>query len=475
MIKNIIKALSLAILLSMPLSMGTIKGFAASDTTSVQVPPIPERPLTSASQPDAYEVIMPPTYDDNNWCGMPYNAWMAGSNPLYLLSDLVYLTSSNTPNTSYSLGQPTTVNHPYSDPGKPFVFGTTGMSYEYFNGIGMHPKSPTGKVFERQDSWTIYDISAFTTENSTTSADTFYALVGLTSSANDWGNKYQSAGVYVYIYGDKTGDGQHYELLAESELIQGDYLGEFNVNIRGVKLLLIDVILPETATSHAYSAVGFGGACLFTADPSAQKPDYTDQVNQHRHSYSDPQQHSAAQHKTVCWSCENTIYEKHTWDDGVITTPPTCMQKGVRTYTCTGCNYWKVEIVKETHVWTERTAENDTQHETKCSCCGLIESFDHVYDDEEDSVCNDCGYQRSLSDPFASETDTSPKPETEVPTQLKTDTSPSPKTETTSSPETKRTSKKPLPGCESTLTVGAGLTLLLSIGSAGLIFKGKED
>jgi hypothetical protein len=42
-----------------------------------------------------------------------------------------------------------------------------------------------------------------------------------------------------------------------------------------VKLLLLDVILPETATSHSYSGVGFGDACLFTADVNAEKPDYS--------------------------------------------------------------------------------------------------------------------------------------------------------------------------------------------------------
>ena len=121
------------------------------------------------------------------------------------------------------------------------------------------------------DSWTIYDISEYTEDG----ADTFYTLVGLVAGSDNWGSRLTSAGVYVYIYGDKTGDGEHYELLAASELLKGYNLGEFNVNVEGVKLLLIDVILPETATSHGYSGVGFGNACLFTADADAEKPDYT--------------------------------------------------------------------------------------------------------------------------------------------------------------------------------------------------------
>jgi hypothetical protein len=185
---------------------------------------------------------------------------------------MTYLEASNTPNQTYSSGQPTTVNYPYGEKaGATFLFGAEGMEYEYDKGIGMHPKNPTQAVIGRTDSWTVYDISAQTAAG----ADTFYALVGLTSGSNQWGSRLSSFGVYVYIYGDKTGDGQHYELLAQSELVKGYNLGEFNVNVEGVKLLLIDIILPETATSHSYSGVGFGEACLFTADENAEKPDYS--------------------------------------------------------------------------------------------------------------------------------------------------------------------------------------------------------
>ena len=35
----------------------------------------------------------------------------------------------------------------------------------------------------------------------------------------------------------------------------------------------------------------------------------------------------------------------HTWDDGVITTEPTCTEAGVKTFTCTGCGETKTEPV----------------------------------------------------------------------------------------------------------------------------------
>jgi DNA-directed RNA polymerase subunit RPC12/RpoP len=35
----------------------------------------------------------------------------------------------------------------------------------------------------------------------------------------------------------------------------------------------------------------------------------------------------------------------HVWDDGVITTEPTCTEPGVRTYTCTDCGKTRTEEV----------------------------------------------------------------------------------------------------------------------------------
>ena len=47
----------------------------------------------------------------------------------------------------------------------------------------------------------------------------------------------------------------------------------------------------------------------------------------------------------------------HTWDDGVITTPPTYNTDGVKTYTCTACGETRNEAVPMTgeHVWDEGT------------------------------------------------------------------------------------------------------------------------
>lgn len=431
--KTLIKVCLLTVTLSLLLGAGSVLGISAAEMpSSVQVPLIPERPTTSASQEDAYDALPAPGTSENNWYGKPYGLWNVGENPRYLLSDMSYLTSSNTPNDAYPNGQPTTVNCTYSDLETEFSFGSQSSSFKCSSGIGMHPKNPAQPVLDRRDSWTVYDISSY-------GADSFYALVGLTSASNAWGSKYESAGVYVYIYGDKAGDGAHYELLAESSLIRGDALGEFYVNVQGVKLLLIDVIMSENAAKHAYSAVGFGNACIYTADPSSQKPNYSGDILLHQHEYGSWQQYSATQHKSRCLSCQNTIFDTHTWDNGKITTTPTCTDTGVMTYTCLECDYWKVENLPSEHICQDWTSENEAQHRGSCACGQRTELLDHVYDGDSDTVCNDCGYDRTVA---------------------------------TSEPTSGDKKQK---SCSSSLALESGLSLLLAIGSAGSVLKKKED
>ena len=438
--KKLIKVCLLLLTLSLLLAAGATFAISATENPLTdQAPLIPERPNTSASQTDAYAALPLVGQDMANFYGKPYGAWNAGSNSVHFLSDMNYITSSNTPSKAYPNGQPTTINHPYSAQGYTFWFGGANTGYEYTTGISMHPKSPTGKVFDRQDSWTVYDISALTSSSATDPVDTFYALVGLVSVTNDYGSKYNSAGVYVYIYGDKIGDGQSYELLAESECLRGDVLGEFHVNVQDVKLLLIDVILPETATSHAYSAVGFGNACLFKADANAQKPDYTGDFLQHQHSFGEWKQYSATQHKSVCPTCQSIVYETHTWDDGKITTKPTCTEPGVRTYTCTDCDYWKVDNVAPTHECFDWIADSETQHRRTCTCGQYTEYLDHVYDNDSDPTCDSCGYQRTI---------------------------------VSTSEQASQDGKGG--ACTSTVTIGTGLTLLFLIGVAGVIFRSND-
>ena len=423
----------------------------------ITAPSIPARPTASPAQNNAYEDLLAPGCDEDNWYSKPYGAWKAGNNKKYYLSDMAYLQSSNTPSTEYSQGQPTTVNHPYStSAGTSFLFGAEGMEHEIENGIGMHPKNPKQPVLGRTDSWTVYDVSMLTSAG----VDTFYALVGLTSEANAWGSRLSSAGVYAYIYGDKVGDGQHYELLATSDLITGYYIGEFNVNIKDVKLLLIDVVLRSSATSHGYSAVGFGNACLFKESKNAVKPDYSADFvpdsdcwgDSHVYSPDTWEKYSVLKHTNTCDCGQKTIYENHNWNNGKITTAATHQNAGVKTYTCKDCGAKKEETVaKIKHSWSSVwEKENALTHKRTCEC-GEIKRENHTYTDDQDLICNDCGYQRNAADGTSS-------------------------TATTSSTDDETlTLRKILAGCSST-TGGTALSIALtSLSAAWVSMKKKKS
>lgn len=57
----------------------------------------------------------------------------------------------------------------------------------------------------------------------------------------------------------------------------------------------------------------------------------------------------------------------HTWDEGVITKPPTLEEEGERTYTCTVCGSHKTEIVPKSHVAVTSITLNMTEAEIPTS------------------------------------------------------------------------------------------------------------
>ena len=89
---------------------------------------------------------------------------------------------------------------------------------------------------------------------------------------------------------------------------------------------------------------------------------------------------------TYCKDCNEKIADGevipalgHAWDDGVITTAPTCENAGVRTLTCTRCKETKTEAVSATGHTSVQIPEKpatctEPGHKagTKCSACGAV-------------------------------------------------------------------------------------------------------
>ena len=58
---------------------------------------------------------------------------------------------------------------------------------------------------------------------------------------------------------------------------------------------------------------------------------------------------------------------EHVWDEGVVTTAPTCVDDGVKTYTCTLCRQTRTEVI-------EKTGVHNYGEDHVCTVCGAVDS-----------------------------------------------------------------------------------------------------
>ena len=89
-------------------------------------------------------------------------------------------------------------------------------------------------------------------------------------------------------------------------------------------------------------------------------------------------------HWKECKNCGATSFNgDHVWDDGVVTTEPTCTTEGVKTFTCE-CGATETEpVAVEPHDYEGvEWSKNENSHWKECKRCGAT-SFngDHVWDD----------------------------------------------------------------------------------------------
>ena len=115
----------------------------------------------------------------------------------------------------------------------------------------------------------------------------------------------------------------------------------------------------------------------------------------------------------------------HSWDNGTITTEPTCTTAGVKTYTCSDCNKTKTETISALgHSWssgsvtTEATCTTTGTKTFTCSRCNgtkteTIKALGHNYGDwiidseatetttgEKHRVCGNCNETETLTIPI---------------------------------------------------------------------------
>ena len=122
-------------------------------------------------------------------------------------------------------------------------------------------------------------------------------------------------------------------------------------------------------------------------------------------------------HKRTCTTCPAGVTPAeetaaHNWNAGVITTPATHTETGVKTYTCTTCAATKTETVavNPEHNWGAWTFADDSKHTRTCSVGHETETEDHKWNAgkvtkvatcKEEGVkhhkCTVCGFEKDFT------------------------------------------------------------------------------
>ncbi len=119
-------------------------------------------------------------------------------------------------------------------------------------------------------------------------------------------------------------------------------------------------------------------------------------------------------HAQICKNCQKEITEAHKWNDGVVTTPATHTEKGVKTFKCTVCEATKTEDIPTLtkHSYGDWSKLDDEYHHRTC-VCGDEQKEAHKWDDgvvtvepTEDKdgtrtlTCTVCGAKKDVVEPY---------------------------------------------------------------------------
>ena len=87
------------------------------------------------------------------------------------------------------------------------------------------------------------------------------------------------------------------------------------------------------------------------------------------HDFTTSWTHDDNEHWKQCSRCDKKDdVGPHTWDNGTITTAPTCTKAGEKTYSCTKCDATKIEPIPATgHSWKSDWTSDATHHWHECA------------------------------------------------------------------------------------------------------------
>ena len=119
------------------------------------------------------------------------------------------------------------------------------------------------------------------------------------------------------------------------------------------------------AVFHKAEHSGGTATCTEKAKCAVCGAEYGDVLG---HDFTTSWTHDDNMHWKQCSRCDKKDdVGPHTWDNGTITTAPTCTKAGERTYTCTECGATKIEPIPATgHSWKSDWTSDATHHWYEC-------------------------------------------------------------------------------------------------------------
>ena len=164
------------------------------------------------------------------------------------------------------------------------------------------------------------------------------------------------------------------------------------------------------SAKYGYGAhTGGTATCTQRATCTVCGAEYGDALG---HDFTTSWTHDDNEHWKQCSRCdEKKDVSPHTWNNGTITTAPTCTKAGKKTYSCTKCDATKIEPIPATgHSWKSDWTSDATHHWHECAnenCDvtdnagkdGYAEHSGGTATCTEKAVCTHCGQSYGETNP----------------------------------------------------------------------------
>lgn len=147
------------------------------------------------------------------------------------------------------------------------------------------------------------------------------------------------------------------------------------------------------------------GVKTFTCTVCGYKKNVSMNKLDHTHKFDDTWQKDETHHwhKATCeHSDEKKNYEEHNFSNWVVKTPEGIHIDRVEECSCTVCGYTKTRTIEgtATHSYSELWSVDEEKHWKESTCEGHTpalksEEAAHVYDNDDDTTCNVCNYERT--------------------------------------------------------------------------------